>query len=206
VPKSPCSWTDKNRDELRFGLRSSAIVGYDVRHNNLNGDPDKNMNTSAKLIALCGKMASGKSTLARDLAIRENAVLLAQDDFLNALFPGEITDIPAFLDRYARLKNALTPHICVLLSKRISVVLDFAAATKTQRAWFRELIERTHVEHELHFVDAPDAACKTQLRDRSRGLPAGTRWTTEEDFEAINAYFQPPSEDEKFNVVRHERV
>ena len=41
-------------------------------------------------------------------------------------------------------------------SKRISVVLDFAAATKTQRAWFRELIERTHVEHELHFVDAPD--------------------------------------------------
>jgi len=129
--------------------------------------------------------------------------LLVQDDFLNALFPGEITDIPSFVNRYTRLKNALTPHICVLLSKRISVVLDFAAATKTQRAWFRELIERTHVEHELHFVDAPDAVCKTQLRYRSRGLPAGTRWTTEEDFEAINAYFQAPSEDEKFNVVRH---
>jgi len=85
-------------------------------------------------------------------------------------------------------------------------VLDFAAATKTQRAWFRELIERAHVEHELHFVDSPDAVCKTQLQNRSRGLPAGTRWTTEEAFEAINAYFQPPSEDEKFNVVRHERV
>src|ERR1700757_3674322 len=48
----------------------------------------------------------------------------------------EITDIPSFVNRYARLKNALTPHICVLLSKRISVVLDFAAATKTQRTWF----------------------------------------------------------------------
>jgi len=104
------------------------------------------------------------------------------------------------------LKNALTPHICVLLSKRISVVLDFAAATKTQRAWFRELIERTHVEHELHFVNSPDAVCKRQLRDRSKGLSAGTRWTTEEDFEAINAYFQPPSKDENFNVIRHERV
>jgi predicted kinase len=167
---------------------------------------DNNMSTSAKVIFLCGKMAAGKSTLARDLAVRENAVLLVQDDFLNALFPGEITDVPAFLDRYTRLKNALTQHICILLSKRISVVLDFAAATKTQRAWFRELIERTHVEHELHFVDAPDAVCKRQLRDRSRGLPAGTRWTTEEDFEAISAYFQPPSEDENFNVVRHERV
>jgi predicted kinase len=164
------------------------------------------MSSSAKLIFFCGKMAAGKSTLARDLAVRENAVLLVQDDFLSALFPGEIIDIPSFVNRYERLKNALTTHICVLLSKGISVVLDFAAATKIQRVWFRELIERTHVEHELHFVDAPDAVCKMQLRDRSRGLPPGTRWTSEEDFEAINPYFQPPSEEEKFNVVRHERL
>jgi AAA domain len=76
---------------------------------------EMSMSTSAKLIFLCGKMAAGKSTLARDLAIQENAVLLVQDDFLNALFPGEITDIPSFVNRYTRLKNALTPHICVLL-------------------------------------------------------------------------------------------
>ena len=151
-------------------------------------------------------MASGKSTLARELANRETAVLLVQDDLLDALFPGEITDIAAFVDRYTRLKNALTPHICVLLSKGISVVLDFAAATETQRVWFRELIERANAEHELHFIDASDALCKDQLRKRSRGLPDGTPWTTDADFEAINAYFQPPSKDEKFNVVRHERV
>ena len=164
------------------------------------------MNTLSKLIFVCGKMDAGKSTLARELAVRENAVLLVQDEFLNALFPGEITDIPSFVNRYTRLKNALTPLICVLLSKRITVVLDFAAATKSQRAWFRELIERTHVEHELHLVEAPDPVCKAQLRDRSRGLPVGTPWTTEEEFEAINAYFQPPSGDEAFNVVHHERL
>jgi predicted kinase len=151
-------------------------------------------------------MASGKSTLARELANREKAVLLVQDDLLDALFPDEITDIAAFVDRYKRLKNALTPHICGLLSKSISVVLDFAAATKTQRAWFRELIERANAEHELHFIDASDAFCKDQLRKRSRSLPHGTPWTADADFKAINAYFQPPSEDEKFNVVRHEGV
>src|SRR5215469_7482797 len=41
---------------------------------------------SAKLMFFCGKMAAGKSSLARDLAVRENAVLLVQDDFLNACF------------------------------------------------------------------------------------------------------------------------
>lgn len=163
------------------------------------------MNTSAKLIFFCGKMAAGKSTLARDLAKRENAVLLVEDEFLNALFPGEIMDIAGYVKCSSRLKNALAPHVCALLSKGISVVLDFPANTKAQRAWFRELLERANVEHELHFVDAPDALCKGQLAGRSKGLPAGAPWTTEEEFEAITAYFRPPSDDEKFNVVRHER-
>src|SRR5215472_15464629 len=164
------------------------------------------MSSSAKLIFFCGKMAAGKSTLARDLADRENAVLFVQDDLLEALFPGEITNIQAFVQCYSRLKNALTPHICALLSKGMSVVLDFAAATRAQRAWFRELIERTNVAHELHFVEASDALCKTQLRDRAKGLPAGAPWTSAANFDAINVYFEAPSQDEKFNVVRHERV
>jgi len=164
------------------------------------------MSTSAKLMFFCGKMAAGKSTLARDLAVRENAVLLVQDDFLNSLFPGEITDIPGFVKCSSRLKNALMPHVCALLSKGISVVLDFPGNTKVQRAWFRELIERANVHHELHFVDASDALCKSQLRARSTGLPAGAPWAGDADFDAITAYFQPPSEEENFNVVRHERV
>ena len=54
------------------------------------------MNNPAKLMFLCGKMAAGKSTLARDLVERGNAILLVQDEFLEGLFPGEIADIPRF--------------------------------------------------------------------------------------------------------------
>jgi predicted kinase len=164
------------------------------------------MNTSAKLIFFCGKMAAGKSTLARDIAKREDAILLVLDEFLNALFPGEIRDIPELVKCYSRVNDALALHVCALLSKGITVVLDFPGNTRTQRVWFRELIERANVEHELHFVDAPDALCKSQLRERSTGLAPGTRWTSEAEFEAITAYFQPPREDEDFNVVRHERA
>ena len=164
------------------------------------------MNTSAKLIFLCGKMAAGKSTLARDLAKRENAILLVQDELLDALFPGEITDLPGFVKCSSRLRSALAPHVCALLSRGISVVLDFPGNTKAQRAWFRELIERANVEHELHFVDASDELCKAQLADRSKSLPAGAPWTTEAEYAALTAYFQPPSEDEHFHVVRHERA
>ena len=163
------------------------------------------MSNPAKLIFMCGKLVAGKSTLARELAERQNAILLVQDEFLEKLFPGEITDIPAFVKYSSRLKDALTPHICAILSRGISLVLDFPANTKAQRAWFREILERADVAHELHFVDASDALCKTQLEDRSRHLPPGSRWTTEAEFDAITAYFQTPSEEEQFHVVRHER-
>ena len=75
-----------------------------------------------------------------------------------------------------------------------------------QRAWLRGIFERANVEHELHYVDASDAPCKRQLRERSRGHPPGAPWTTDAEFDAVTAYFQPPTEDERFNVVRHERV
>ena len=163
------------------------------------------MNTSGKLIFLCGKMASGKSTLARELARRENAILLVQDEFLDHLFPGEITDIPGFVKYSSRLRNALASHVCAVLSKGVSVVLDFPGNTRAQRAWFRELFEHANAKHELHFVDASDALCKRQLKERTKHLPVGTPWTTEAEFDAITAYFRRPADDEGFLVIRHNR-
>ena len=164
------------------------------------------MTTQAKLYFMCGKMAAGKSTYARQLARDQNAVLLVQDDFVAALFPGEIQDIPSFVKYSGRLKNALSSHICDLLSRGISIVLDFPGNTRNQRQWFRELVERASVEHELHYIEASDDLCKRQLRQRSEALPTGSAWTTDAEFELITAYFQPPADDEQFNVVRRERA
>src|SRR5262245_34711935 len=64
------------------------------------------MSGAAKLIFLYRKMAAGESTLARELAERENAILLVQDEFLDSLYPGEITDIPGFAKYPSRLGTA----------------------------------------------------------------------------------------------------
>ena len=159
----------------------------------------------ATLMFLCGKMAAGKSTLSRQLAERQDAVLVVQDEFLAALFPGEIVDVPAFVERYGRLQTALAPHIRALLTRGVSVVLDFVGNTRTQRAWFRTLVDGTGAELELHYVEASDALCKRQLEQRSAHLPPGTAWTSDTEFDAITALFQAPADDEGFTVIRHER-
>src|SRR6266404_3615335 len=136
----------------------------------------------AKLYFICGKMAAGKSTHARELARTKNAVIFVKDS--------------------ARVRVALSPHITELLSRGVSVVLDFPGNTRAQRQWFRGLFESAGVEHELHYIDAPNDLCKRQLRQRSEVLPAGSPWTTDAEFDGITAYFQAPTEDERFNVIR----
>ena len=72
-------------------------------------------------------MAAGKSTLTRELADREHAVLLVQDDLLDTLFPGEITDIQGFVKCSSRL--------CGCQGRRLSRVggpLSDATGLRTQ--------------------------------------------------------------------------
>lgn len=160
---------------------------------------------TGKLLFFCGKMAAGKSTLSRELALQEHAVLLVEDEFLERLFPGEITDLSAYVKYSARVRESLAALIVSLLKHGVSVVLDFPANTRRQRAWFRRLLDDAAAEHELHFVDASDALCLRQLSRRSSDLPSDARWTTEAEFHAVTAYFEPPSADEGFEVVHHVR-
>jgi predicted kinase len=159
----------------------------------------------AKLIFFCGKMAAGKSTLAKRLAERENAILLVQDDLSETLFPGLVVNVASYLEYAGRINRMVAPQVTAILSKGVSVVLDFPANTRNQRAWFRGIIDSTGVEHELHFVDTPDEVCKAQLKARSAHLPPGTKWTTDEDFELVTSHFVAPAADEGFRVILHSR-
>ena len=161
------------------------------------------MRGKGKLIFLCGKMAAGKSTLARALATQEGAVLLSQDDWIDALYPGAVINVATYLEYSGRINKMLAPHVVALLERGVTVVLDFPGNTRNQRAWFRGIIDGAGVDHELHFVDIADDVCRAQLRARSAHLPPGTPWTSDADFDLISSHFKPPAADEAFNVIRH---
>ncbi len=117
----------------------------------------------------CGKMASGKSTLAKQLAEREDAVLLVQDEWLDTLFPGLIVNVASYLEYAGRINKMAAPHVAAILSKGVSVVLDFPANTRNQRAWFRRILDESGVEHELHFVNTSRRA--SARRSSRRAAP-----------------------------------
>lgn len=118
---------------------------------------------------LCGKIASGKSTLAAELAAAPGTVLVSEDVWLAALYPDTLLTLKDYVRCSQRLRDAMGPHVTALLGAGLSVVLDFPANTRGQRRWFKEIIESTGVAHALHVLDVSDEVCLARLRAQYLG-------------------------------------
>ena len=149
---------------------------------------------------VCGKIAAGKSTLARHLANNPAAVMISEDYWLARLYPGRINSIDDYLRCAGLLRDAMGDHVVSLLRSGLSIVLDFPANTPGQRQWMRQIFEAAGAAHELHYLDLPDEVCKARLRQRN-AEGAHDFAASDAEFDAITAYFKPPAADEGFNVT-----
>lgn len=152
---------------------------------------------------LCGKIAAGKSTLAKRLASGSGTVLVAEDKWLNALFSDEMASAPDYVRCSSKLRSIMGPHVSSLLNAGVSVVLDFPANTIETRSWMRSILDETSASHQLHVLCVPDDLCLLRLRDRNaRGDHPFA--ATEEQFRLFSKHFAPPSPAEGFKLVMHE--
>ena len=158
-------------------------------------------NHSPTMHLVCGKIASGKSTLSVRLASAAQTVRISEDSLLAQLYPGQIASLADYLACAARLRAAIAPLCLQMLQAGASVVLDFPANTPASRAWMRELFQQAGTQHVLHYLDVSDEECKARLRKRNAsGLHPFS--TSDADFDAITRHFVPPSAAEGFHVVR----
>ena len=154
------------------------------------------------LYLVCGKIAAGKSTLARHLAARPATLLISEDYWMSNLFLGDLKTIDDYRRFSARLRAAMGPHIVDILRHGLSVVLDFPANTVSNRSWMRSLIAQADAAHELHLLDIPDTICNRRLRERNaRGEHPFV--VNEAQYDLFTSHFVPPEPNEGFNVVVH---
>ncbi|MFD2205777.1 AAA family ATPase [Kiloniella antarctica] len=158
-------------------------------------------NSSNTLHLVCGKIAAGKSTLARDLSANPQVILINEDTWLSRLYPDEINTIPDYIRCSSRLRSIMEDHVQQLLQAGLSVVLDFPANTQNIRQWMLGISTRAGVQNCLHYLEASDAVCKKRLHARNA---AGSHEfnPTDEQFDELTAYFVPPKVDEGLEIKR----
>lgn len=151
---------------------------------------------------VCGKIASGKSTLSNELGAAPSSIVVREDHWLARLYPGEQSTLSDYVRNSTRLRDALASLLVDILGAGVTVVLDFPGNTPGQRAWMRTLFMEAKCAHRLHYLEAADEVCKARLNRRNaRGEHEFT--VSDEDFDLFTSHFVLPSNDEGFNVLVH---
>jgi predicted kinase len=151
---------------------------------------------------LCGKIASGKSTLSARLAGETGGAVIAEDHWLSTLYPGEIANLGDYLRSSERLRAAIAPLIAAMVRGGQAVILDFPANTVRSRAWMKALADDAGVTATLHFLDPPDEECRARMHARNA---SGEHPYQVDDatFDQFTAHFVAPSDAEGFAIVRY---
>ncbi|OEL03790.1 cell division protein ZipA [Staphylococcus succinus] len=159
------------------------------------------MSTIGTLYFFSGKMGAGKSTKAKEIEHTENAVLLSEDEWLEKLYPNQINNFDDYLNYSKLIKPLLKEHIQRILKVGSNVVLDFPGNTTTQRKWLLSIASEINANHQLIFLNINDDQCLKRIDKRRNEEPAREQFDTEETFEYVSSFFEPPKFSEGLNII-----
>jgi predicted kinase len=142
-------------------------------------------------VLICGLPASGKSTLARELAPRIAAIRLNKDEWATEL-GADVWDE----DFRVRLEHQLWVLCQELLAQGQSVILEWGHWARVERDEKRLSARALGVGVELHYLDTP----LDELIERAARRTESGEWTaspiSRAHFEEWATIFEPPDEKE----------
>jgi predicted kinase len=145
-------------------------------------------NKQPRLVLLCGLPASGKTTLARELAETYGAVRLNADEWKLALGIDPFDE-----DLRVRLEAQLLALAQRLLTLGTSVILDWGFWARSERDELREVARSLGSAVELRFLEVPydDLVQRVVERTANGGIPI-----TASHMDGYRVIFQPPTDEE----------
>jgi predicted kinase len=160
---------------------------------------------------ICGPMGAGKTTYAIALARRAHAVRFSLEEWLGTLFPVDdaaARDPATTQARAARCESQIWATAAQLLAIGCDVVLDIGLARRDHRDEARLRAARVGGVAKLHYLDVARETRSARLLariarvEREEGPAAsGQAEERQSAFEAMEAYFEPPSDDELYSAM-----
>ena len=159
----------------------------------------------SRVILLCGKLCSGKTTLAARLKKEENAVILSMDALMLHLFP---EPLGSEYGRYAeRGKRYLLSLAAELALGGTNVILDWGFWYRRERTETRAFFKEKGIECPLYWLDPPEEEWRLHITERNHRLEdrseddAGAYFIDEGLLKKCLSNFEPPLPGEADRVL-----
>ena len=151
-----------------------------------------------KVIALCGKIASGKSTYAKVLRAKENAIVFSVDELTYYMVDNKKGEDYSELCR--RATNYFEAKSVEIANNGGTVIIDMGMWTKVQRTEIREFFKKNDINLEIHYVKVDDDTWMKNIEKRNKRIEDGDQGydfvVGEGLLEKVKRMWEEPSEDD----------
>ena len=125
----------------------------------------------AKMILLCGKICSGKTTYAKRLAVAKKAVLLSVDEITLALFGQHIGE--KHDEMVEKTEIYLFKKAVEIVAAGIDVIFDWGFWTNEERQYATQYYMDKKIPIEWHYIDVCDDVWRQNLNKRNERIING---------------------------------
>lgn len=125
----------------------------------------------ARVIAVCGKICSGKTYYARQLCEKENAVILSCDELTKVLFDNDLGD--KHDEMSLRIWEYFKTKSVELVNAGCTVILDWGFWTAKDRKSLTEFYHAQNITVEWHYIDVDDRTWRLNIEERNLRVSSG---------------------------------
>lgn len=125
----------------------------------------------ARIIAICGKLCSGKTYYANRIKEAEQAVILSCDELTMALFDNDLGD--RHDEMALRIWSYFKKKSVEMVNAGCNVILDWGFWSAENRRNLTEFCRSQNVACEWHYIDVDDQTWRKNIAERNRRVLNG---------------------------------